>query len=136
MHICIFARGEQTFSLYPVAGVPPMRADQEDPQMKATIARTGLVLTATVLALTGCTEVEQALNQGGDTPCRDYVEQDQDKKRTTITKFVKEQTGDDQEPSGTSIDATMVSVDMLCGAQANADTPIKNADVAGIFVRK
>ncbi|WP_155981331.1 hypothetical protein [Nocardia sp. BMG111209] len=96
------------------------------------------VAVATVAAalLTGCTEVQQALNKGGDTPCSDYVKQDQDTKRMTITKFVKQQTGDQHEPAGTTVDATLVSVDFLCGTQRNASTPIKNADVAGIFLNK
>ncbi|ONM50086.1 hypothetical protein [Nocardia donostiensis] len=107
--------------------------------MNTTIARAGLAVAAaalTALVSSGCTDIERALNKGGDTPCREYIEQDPDTKRTTITKFVKEQTTDDREPAGTTVDATIVAVDMLCGAQANADTPIKNADVAGIFIRK
>lgn len=54
----------------------------------------------------------------------------------TITKFVKQQTGTEQEPSGTVVDATIVTVDVMCAGQRNAQTPIKNADVAGIFVVK
>ncbi|WP_063048835.1 hypothetical protein [Nocardia arthritidis] len=107
--------------------------------MNATLSRTGragLGFAMVAMALTGCTDIERALNRGGDTPCSEYVKQDQDTKRTTITKFVKQQSQDDREPAGTAVDATMVSVDLLCGAQANTDTPIKNADVAGIFIRK
>ncbi|MBF6328217.1 hypothetical protein [Nocardia transvalensis] len=94
----------------------------------------GLAVAATLLG--GCTDVQRALNKGGDTPCSEYVKQDQDTKRMTITKFVKQQTNDEHEPAGTAVDATMVSVDFLCGNQRNADTPIKNADVAGIFFNK
>ncbi|MGV9673885.1 hypothetical protein ACWDSJ_01255 [Nocardia sp. NPDC003482] len=86
--------------------------------------------------LGGCTDVKQALNKGGDTPCSEYVKQDQDTKRMTVTKFVKQQTKDDHEPPGTTVDATLVAVDFLCGTQRNVDTPIKNADVAGIFFNK
>ncbi|WP_054812480.1 hypothetical protein [Nocardia arizonensis] len=104
--------------------------------MDATMARTGLATVALALLLTGCTDIERALNQGGDTPCSEYVKQDPDTKRVTITKFVKQQTGTESEPAGTVVDATIVTVDLMCGAQRNADTPIKNADVAGIFVAK
>ncbi|WP_024805069.1 hypothetical protein [Nocardia sp. BMG51109] len=86
--------------------------------------------------LSGCGDVEKALNKGGDTPCGDYVKQDQDTKRTTVTKFVKEQTGTENEPSGTQVDLTIAAVEFLCGNQRNADTPIENADVAGIFFNK
>ncbi|GAA5092967.1 hypothetical protein [Nocardia iowensis] len=107
--------------------------------MNATLSRTGrtgLGIAAVALVLAGCTDVQRALNRGGDTPCSEYVKQGQDEKRMTITKFVKQQTKDDHEPAGTVVDATMVSVDLLCGAQMNAETPIKNADVAGIFINK
>ncbi|PXX70931.1 acid stress chaperone HdeA [Nocardia tenerifensis] len=107
--------------------------------MNATLSRTGrtgLAIAAVALVLAGCTDVQRALNRGGDTPCSEYVKQSQDEKRMTITKFVKQQTKDDHEPAGTVVDGTMVSVDVLCGGQRNADTPIKNADVAGIFINK
>ncbi|MEV6559757.1 hypothetical protein ACFYO1_15525 [Nocardia sp. NPDC006044] len=107
--------------------------------MNATLSRTGrtgLGIAAVALMLAGCTDVQRALNRGGDTPCSEYVKQNQDDKRMTITKFVKQQTNDDHEPAGTTVDATMVSVDILCGGQRNAETPIKNADVAGIFINK
>ncbi|MCM6775228.1 hypothetical protein NDR87_16895 [Nocardia sp. CDC159] len=94
----------------------------------------GLAVAATLLG--GCTDVQRALNKGGDTPCSEYVKQDQDTKRMTVTKFVKQQTGDEHEPAGTTVDATMVAVDFLCGTQRNAETPIKNADLAGIFFNK
>ncbi|WP_339401678.1 hypothetical protein [Nocardia sp. XZ_19_385] len=97
---------------------------------------TGFVVAALAVLLSGCTDVEKALNRGGDTPCSEYVTQDQDKKRVTITKLVKQQTGEKNEPAGTVVDATLISVDLLCAAQRNAETPIKNADVAGIFVNK
>ncbi|MGQ4600739.1 hypothetical protein [Nocardia sp. R6R-6] len=98
--------------------------------------RTGLGIAVVAMALAGCTDIERALNRGGDTPCSEYIKQDQDTKRTTITKFLEQQSQNDHEPAGTVVDATMVSVELLCGAQANADTPVKNADVAGIFLRK
>ncbi|MFE3442898.1 hypothetical protein ACFXNW_07695 [Nocardia sp. NPDC059180] len=106
--------------------------------MNATIARTGLACTAAAAALllAGCNDIERALNRGGDTPCREYVQQDPDTKRMTITKFIKQNSGIDQEPAGTAVDATIIQVDLLCGAQRNAETPIKNADVAGIFITK
>ncbi|MFD4401338.1 hypothetical protein ACFWPH_01110 [Nocardia sp. NPDC058499] len=102
--------------------------------MNATKARSGLLIAAAALALSGCTEIEQALNKGGDTPCREYIAQDQETKRVTITKFLEEQHG--QAPTGTNVDLSMAAVDGLCTVQANADTPIERADLAGIFIRK
>jgi acid stress chaperone HdeA len=83
--------------------------------------------------LTGCAEVEQALNRGGDTTCGDYLKQDEHEQRVTVTKFVKERSGRDDDPSGTVVDATMVATRLLCQIPANADQPIRNANVANIF---
>ncbi|MFG3521485.1 hypothetical protein [Nocardia nova] len=95
----------------------------------------GTIAAAAVTAglLSGCSDVQRAINKGGDTPCSDYVKQDADTKRVTITKFVKQQTNNDHEPAGTQVDATMAAVDFLCANQRNADTPIKNANLTGIF---
>lgn len=70
--------------------------------MYATIARTGLACTAAAAALllAGCNDIERALNRGGDTPCKDYVQQDPDTKRMTITKFIKQNSGIDSEAGG------------------------------------
>lgn len=86
--------------------------------------------------LTGCTDVQRALNKGGDTKCSEYLTQDADDQRMTVTKFIKQQTNTENEPTGTSVDFTMAAVQALCSVQANADTPIKNADIAGIFFNK
>ncbi|MEU4320199.1 hypothetical protein AB0F85_23520 [Nocardia fluminea] len=105
----------------------------------AANTRTGAVAVgvAVLAALaTGCAEVERVLNQGGDTSCRDYVNQDANTKRITITKAIKQQTGNDNEPVGTVVDSMIVQVDLLCATQRNVDTPIKNADIAGIFLNK
>jgi acid stress chaperone HdeA len=91
----------------------------------------GIAVAATLLA--GCTEIKQELDKGGDTPCSDYVKQDQDTQRMTITKFIKQQTGTTHEPAGTQVDATIIAVNFLCSNQRNAQTPIKNANIAGIF---
>lgn len=89
-----------------------------------------------VLCLSGCSEVKEAVNKGGDTPCSEFVKQDTDKQRITITKFLKENSSSDNEPAGTAVDATIVAVGLLCSVQANADAPIKDADIGGIFTPK
>jgi acid stress chaperone HdeA len=106
--------------------------------MQSTTRTGTLAVGVAVLAVlaSGCSEVEQALNQGGDTTCRDYVNQEPDTKRITITKAIKERTGSDNEPAGTLVDSMIVQVDLLCAGQRNIDTPIKNADVAGLFLNK
>ncbi|WP_405137319.1 hypothetical protein [Nocardia sp. NBC_01388] len=89
-----------------------------------------------VTLMSGCSEIKTAVNQGGDTKCTDYLKQDANTQRITITKFIKQQTGNQNEPSGTNVDLSMASVQALCQVQSNADTPIKNADIAGIFIKK
>jgi acid stress chaperone HdeA len=83
--------------------------------------------------LTACAEVDEALNRGGDTTCGDYLKQDEHEQRVTVTKFVKQRSGRDDDPSGTVVDATMVAARLLCQIPANADQPIRNANVANIF---
>ncbi|MFD6390853.1 hypothetical protein ACWF9G_22475 [Nocardia sp. NPDC055029] len=106
--------------------------------MHATTRTGALAVGVAVLAVlaSGCAEVERVLNQGGDTPCREYVNQEADTKRITITKAIKERNGTDNEPAGTLVDSMIVQVDLLCAGQRNIDTPIKNADIAGLFLNK
>ncbi|MEV5646636.1 hypothetical protein AB0L57_00160 [Nocardia sp. NPDC052254] len=105
-----------------------------------TRTRTALLAVAaaalSAVLMTGCSDVQQALNQGGDTPCSDYVKQDANGKRMTITKFLKQQSGNDNEPAGTAVDANMAAADFLCANQRNADTLIKNASLPGIFLNQ
>lgn len=89
-----------------------------------------------VTVLSGCSDVERALNQGGDTKCSEYLAQGVDSQRITITKFLKQQNNTETEPTGTAVDLTMAAVQGLCQVQANTETPIKNANIAGIFINK
>ncbi|MFD3508822.1 hypothetical protein [Nocardia sp. NPDC058666] len=95
-------------------------------------AAVGVAVLAMLIG--GCTEVEKVLNQGADTSCRDYVNQEPATKRITIAKAVEQRSG--KQPSENVIDSKIVEVDLLCATQRNVDTPIKNADIAGIFLNK
>ncbi len=97
----------------------------------AKLAVTGLV--AAGVSLTGCSEVETAVNRGGDTPCSDFVGQDAHDQRVTVTKFLNENNKEGTEPAGVVVDGTIVAVNLLCGVQGNADVPIRKADLAGVF---
>lgn len=96
------------------------------------------VLTAAAITLlgTGCDQVEKAINKGGDTPCSEYTAQSSDDRRTTVTKFLEQERGDDAKPDASQIDLSVAAIDLMCGAQANPDTPIREADLTGVLVPK
>ncbi|MFB7874554.1 hypothetical protein ACFC06_04830 [Nocardia sp. NPDC056064] len=96
---------------------------------------TGMIL-AVLGASTGCGEVEKAVNKGGDTPCSEYTAQDGDKKNTTVTKFLEEKRDDNAAPDQNTVDLAVAAIDLMCGAQANPDTPIREADLSGVLVPK
>ncbi|WP_336085668.1 hypothetical protein [Nocardia sp. SSK8] len=103
--------------------------------MRKAVVTAGAVL-AVFGAATGCSEVEKAVNKGGDTTCSDYTAQDAEKKNTTVTKFLEEKRGDDTTPDQNTVDLAVAAIDLMCGAQANPDTPIRDADLSGILVPK
>lgn len=100
--------------------------------------RTTLLIAAAAVALctTGCAEAEKAVNKGGDTPCSEFVAQDQDKRRVTVTKFLEQESSGDAAPSAQYVDASLAAIQVMCSAQANPDTPIREADLTGILVPK
>ena len=95
-----------------------------------------IVLAATALAfgISACSQVE-VLNKGGETPCNEFIAQSADEQRVTVTKFLKEQRNG-EDPTDANVDSGIGAIDILCRVQQNAETPIKNADLTGIFVEK
>lgn len=93
-----------------------------------------LAATAIALGISGCSEVE-VLNKGGETPCNEYIAQSPDEQRVTVKKFLKEQRNG-EDPTDANVDSGIDAIDLLCRVQKNAETPIKNADLTGIFVDK
>ncbi|TCJ97429.1 hypothetical protein [Nocardia alba] len=96
------------------------------------------VLAAAALAslATGCDQVEKAVNRGGDTPCSEYTTQTPKDRRTTVTKFLEQERGEDATSNPNTVDLSVAAIDLMCGAQANPDTPIRQADLTGVFVPK
>ncbi|MET7771928.1 hypothetical protein [Nocardia sp. NPDC005366] len=95
-----------------------------------------IAAVAVALSVTGCDEAEKAVNKGGDTPCSEFVAQDQDKRRVTVTKFLEQESSGDEAPSQQAVDASLAAIQLMCSAQANPDTPIREADLTGILVPK
>ncbi|MET9213276.1 MULTISPECIES: hypothetical protein [unclassified Nocardia] len=81
----------------------------------------------------GCADIDRALNRGGDTTCRDYLDQNADTQRTTIEKFIKERRGSDENLTDGTIEVARGGVTMLCSLPANADTPIEDATFSSKF---
>ncbi|MFG1793523.1 hypothetical protein [Nocardia sp. NPDC049149] len=100
-----------------------------------------IVLTAlaATLLLGGCgDDAKKLVNKGGDTPCTEFLAQDADKQRITVTKFLEqEQRGNNSSATdATRVDAAIASIKLMCTAQANPSTPISKADLTGILVPK
>ncbi|MFB7716063.1 MULTISPECIES: hypothetical protein [unclassified Nocardia] len=106
----------------------PMRA------ATATAPLAALLLTG--LLITGCDQAKEAVNKGGDTPCSEFVAQDSDKQHVTVRKYLEKDTEISATPSPDSIDGAITAIGLMCKAQANPDTPIKNADLTGILLPK
>ncbi|MEV6279541.1 hypothetical protein [Nocardia sp. NPDC051832] len=92
-------------------------------------------LAAAALFAAGCDEAEKAVNKGGETPCSEFTKQDKDKQRTTVAKFLEQEQGGDV-PNDQTVDRSLTAIELMCGAQANPDTPINKADLTGILVPK
>ncbi|WP_327140375.1 hypothetical protein [Nocardia sp. NBC_01327] len=92
-------------------------------------------LSSTVL-LSACEQAKEAVNKGGDTPCSEFTAQDQDKQRITVRKYIENDTKTTPTPSPDTVDGSITAITLMCKAQANPDTPIRNADLTGILVPK
>lgn len=77
-----------------------------------------------VLVSSGCS-ASQVINTGGDTKCKDFAEQDQQKQDDEISKMLKDQSGSD--PSNLEISATRLSVSTFCKTLGKPDSKISEA---------
>ncbi|MFD3701960.1 hypothetical protein ACFWUP_02315 [Nocardia sp. NPDC058658] len=105
-----------------------------------TLRRSAVAVAITAAAIavlgTGCDQVEKAVNKGGDTPCSEYTAQNSDDRRVTVTKFLEQEQGGDAKPDPNTVDMSVAAIDLMCSAQANPDTPIREADLTGVLVPK
>ncbi|NNH70724.1 hypothetical protein HLB23_12755 [Nocardia uniformis] len=101
-----------------------------------TACAAAAIALATTLLAAGCGEAEKVVNKGGDTPCTEFVQQDAEKQRVTVRKFLEQEQNTTTEPTADTVDAAIVTIKLMCEAQANPDTPIKQADLTGVFVPK
>ncbi|MEZ0382349.1 MULTISPECIES: hypothetical protein [Mycobacteriaceae] len=77
-----------------------------------------------VLLSSGCS-ASKVMNTGGDTRCKDFVEQDEKKQDDEISKMLKDKSGAD--PSNLEISATRLSVSTYCKTVGTPDSKISEA---------
>ncbi|MBL1074141.1 hypothetical protein JK358_07005 [Nocardia sp. 2] len=93
-------------------------------------------LAVALALLPGCDKAEEIVNKGGDTPCSEFIQQDSEKQRVTVRKFLEQEQNTTTEPAADTVDAAILTIRLMCEAQANPETPIKEADLTGILVPK
>jgi acid stress chaperone HdeA len=77
--------------------------------MKQSSIAVVTVFAAAALVLGGCASIT---NKGGDTTCKEFTGQDQEKQKSEVAAMLKEKKG--EEASNLEITATRVSVEAFC----------------------
>ncbi|MTE15718.1 hypothetical protein [Nocardia aurantiaca] len=100
--------------------------------------RTTVLVTAVLLIplLGACEQAKEAVNKGGSTPCSEFMAQDQSKQRITVRKYLEQDTKVTPTADPDTVDASIAAITLMCQAQRNPDTPIRDADLTGILVPK
>lgn len=82
--------------------------------------------TMTLATLTGCGAGLLSGNQGGDTPCGDYLEMTADDQRDVILTYLDEQ--GNSSPAGFEVTLTLQSAKLYCNTMGTADDPIRKIE--------
>lgn len=77
-----------------------------------------------ILLSSGCS-ASQVINTGGDTQCKEFVDQDEQKQGEEVSKMLKDHSGAD--PSSLEISATRLSVSTYCKTLGKPDSKISEA---------
>ncbi|WP_433561391.1 hypothetical protein ACQP1O_27810 [Nocardia sp. CA-151230] len=99
-----------------------------------TTAAAAAVLLVPVLG--ACEQAKEAVNKGGNTPCSEFMAQDRSKQRITVRKYLEKDTKVTPTANPDTVDASIAAITLMCQAQRNPDTPIRDADLTGILVPK
>ena len=83
-----------------------------------------IAVAAAGILFTGCS-ASQVINTGGDTQCKDFTSQDQNKQNTEISKMLKDKSGN--QPTNLEIDATRMSAQTWCQTLGKPDSKISEA---------
>lgn len=87
--------------------------------------QTPLALIAAAALLFSACSASQVINTGGDTKCRDFTTQDENKQGEEVSKMLKDKSGAD--PSNIQIAATRLSAMTYCQTVGKPNTKISEA---------
>jgi len=76
-------------------------------------------------ALSGCSAVNDVINEGGDTTCKDFQSADEKTQNENITKMLTDE--GKSEPVNAELAGTRISVTAFCQTVGKADSTIKEA---------
>ncbi len=83
-----------------------------------------LAASAAAVVMSGCSASE-IVNTGGDTKCKDFLTQEEQKQNDEVSKMLKDSSGKD--PTNLEITATKTSVTLYCQTLGKEDTKISEA---------
>jgi acid stress chaperone HdeA len=84
------------------------------------------VVTLTMAATAGCGTGLLDQNQGGDTPCGDYLEMTADDQRDVILTYLDEQ--GNSNPAGFEVTLTLQSAKLYCNTMGTSSDPIRRIE--------
>lgn len=80
---------------------------------------------ASAAVLSGCSQIEEVTNQGGDTTCKDYLAADEASQNESIAKMLTDE--GKSEPSNAELAGTRLSITTYCQTVGQPDSTIKQA---------
>ncbi|MBF6331441.1 hypothetical protein [Nocardia transvalensis] len=101
---------------------------------RRSLGSCAIVAVLAAVALGGCEKAQEVTNKGGDTPCSEFVQQDNGKQHVTVRKYLEQDNKTTSAPNDQTVDRAVTAIGLMCKAQSNPDTPIRNADLTGILV--
>ncbi|MEZ0366001.1 hypothetical protein ACAG26_20185 [Mycobacterium sp. pUA109] len=84
-------------------------------------------IVAAVCVLSGCSAVDKLTNKGGDTTCKEFRSQDQEKQKSEVAKMLKDQHGN--EPANLEVSATRAAVDVYCQTVGKDSSKISEVQI-------
>lgn len=80
---------------------------------------------ASAAVLSGCSQIEEVTNDGGDTTCEDYLAAGEASQNESISKMLTDE--GKSEPSNAELAGTRLSITTYCQTLGKPDSTIKEA---------